>query len=116
MGCAGGPSSLDSSGDDAQTIAPGAAAKLDSDELDSDELAFFEAALHGVEFSFHDPLTMDVHTASGPYKLVTANQARVEFAGYDDNFGRARLILFLKEDRLWAHVSIEGQEYLTRIQ
>jgi hypothetical protein len=66
--------------------------------------------------SFTDPETLEVYRVEGPYRVLRSAPDAIELEGFGaDYYETTQLLLFMREDALWARAWIDGHEFLARV-
>jgi len=69
-----------------------------------------------LRLSFVDPETHSRYTVEGPFRVVEAVGSGLALEGMDARFlVPVRLLVFEREEAIWALARIEGHEFLTRL-
>lgn len=76
-----------------------------------------EDALSGLELTFVDPATLDLHRTVGPYRILRREAGRVEIEGVDALARGPSLVTLIEDgEEIWAWTRVGRHEFLARIR
>lgn len=76
-----------------------------------------EETLAGLEISFVDPETFDLHRTVGPFRIVRREPGRLEVEGLDPVGRQPSLVTLLERgDEVWAWSRVGPRDYLARLR
>ncbi len=84
-------------------------------EVDGPEALDVES-FEALVLTFRDPDTATVYRVGGPYRVLRSMPEALELEGFGrDYYETTELLLFLRDDELWARARIEDREFVAQL-